>query len=159
MWYRLLKDEFGPDFWPAVAANEPMIMEQTGQVLDNVLSGQCAFGWMFGYNSLTALNENPDIPLKSTWVPPTALGYAANCILKEAANPQAAIIAYDWLASREGQQAIVNANRCLTARDDVDLGPNRVKLSEITWVPLDLEQFAAEEEALKAEWREVFGRE
>lgn len=158
LWYKMLKEKYGPDFWPKVVANEPKIVEQTGQALDMVINGEAAFGEMYGYDILTALQKNASAPAKPVWLAPTPITYAANALLKGSPNPDAAKYAYDWLASKAGQQAIVDANNTLSARDDVDLGPTRVKLSQLTWAKYDIRAYAKEENDLKAEWKQVFKR-
>lgn len=157
--YKLLKEKYGEDFWPKVAANEPYIREQTGQVLEQLLNDEIAIGWIYGYNALTALRENPDAPIAMNWVDPTPLAAAYNTLLSGCPNPEEAKVVYDWLASQEGQQVIVDANRTLSARSDVDLGPGRVPFTDLKWIPVDLDELAAEEPALKEEWNKVFGRE
>jgi iron(III) transport system substrate-binding protein len=157
--YKLLKERFGPDFWPKVVQNEPKFLEQTGQVLDAVVNGEAAMGTMYGYDVLGALAQNSSAPLKPLWPPPTTVGFSANVIMKNSPNPDAARIAFDWLASKEGIETQISVHPMLTARDDVDLGPNRVKLSKLDWKPFDIKAFAAEENALKTEWKGVFKRQ
>jgi iron(III) transport system substrate-binding protein len=157
--YKLLKEEFGDEFWPQVAANDPFIREQTGQVLEQLLNGEIAIGWMYGYNALLALRANPDAPLDMVWVKPTTMFAAFNALLSGCPNPEQAMVVFDWLASQEGQQVIADTNRTMHARSDVDLGPGRIPFDDIPWVAVDMDEFSAQEEELKAEWRQVFGRE
>ena len=157
--YKLLRDKYGEDFWPKVVENEPFIREQTGQVLEQLLNDEIAFGWMYGYNALLGLRGNPNAPIGMVWVDPTPMLAAFNALLSGCPNIEEAKVVYDWLASVEGQQVIVDANRTVSGKEGVDLGPGRLPLDEMPWIALDLKAFAAEEEEVKAEWRKVFGRE
>jgi iron(III) transport system substrate-binding protein len=158
--YKQLKAKYGPDFWPSVVENQPTIHSGTARLLDAVVSGEAILGDNLGYQPLLVLEKkNPDAPVRPTWPSPTPIMYAANAILSSAPNPEGAIEAYDWLASAEGQQALVNSNLCLSAREDVDRGELAPKFSEMTWEAYDYQEFAAEVEGLHAEWKEVFGRE
>ncbi len=157
--YKTLKEKFGPDFWPKVVANQPSIFPGTAQVLDRVVNGESAMSENLGYQVLGALAKNPNAPIKPLWPSPTPVTYAANTILQGAPNPDGAKFVYDWIASKGGQQAIVDANQTLSARSDVDRGALGPKLNQLTWTPVDLKKFALDTPAMVAEWKKVFGRQ
>lgn len=158
LWYRMLKEKYGPGFWPKVVANQPRIVAQTGQAVDLCVNGEVALIEVYGYEVTTVLKTNPAAPIKGSWPSPTPLTYASNALLASSPNLDGAKVAFDWLAGKDGQQAIVDANGNLSARNDIVYPAGRIKTADLTWAEYDIKQFAVEETALKEEWKKVYQR-
>lgn len=158
LWYDQLKEKYGPQFWPTFAANEPKIMEQTGQVLDAVISGELAMGWVYGYNTLTALAEDPKLPLGQAWLDPTPLSYSVIAILDKGPNVAGATVAYDWMASAAGQQVISRYNKSLSGNPKTEYDVDRPPINELPWVKYDVKAQTAKNPEIQKEWQQIFNR-
>ena len=159
LWYKLLKEKYGPAFFTKVAANAPKLFSASGQVIDSLVNGEAALGPVLGYQPLAALQKNAKAPIKMVWLAPTPVDYAPIAILKKAPNPEGARVVYDWLVSKDGQQLIADVNRTFSGRADVVLDPLRPKLNTLTWKVGDLKGAAAEAAELQAQWKKDFNRE
>jgi iron(III) transport system substrate-binding protein len=156
--YWQLKDQFGADFWPAVARNKPTIYPGTAQLLDRVMNGGSVVGDNLDYQPLKVLAKNANASVGMEWSSPTPVTYSSCAILADGPNPEAAKVVFDWLASKEGQQLIVDTDMVISARSDVQPVKGGKTLKDLTWKQYDFKDFADRVPALGAEWQKTFNR-
>lgn len=122
-WYDSLIQTMGHDqalaLLKALGANSPVPVESHSQAVDQVFAGEPAAGaTIYAYMASTAKKK---APTRMAFTNPNPLPVSLNLttIGKNAPHPAAARLFDNWLVSREGQQAIVDASGDTSLRPDV----------------------------------------
>jgi iron(III) transport system substrate-binding protein len=122
-WYEAMVGAMGHDKALQLAKdlgnNSPRLVESHTQALTQVQSGEpAATAMAYGYKASGSKKKTPD---SVDFVNPIPLptGTDLTNIVKNAPHPNAAKLLVDWLASQDGQEAIVDLTNHTSLRDDV----------------------------------------
>jgi iron(III) transport system substrate-binding protein len=126
-WYEALIQQMGHakalSLVKALGANQPRLVESHTQAITQVQSGE-PFGSVavYGYKASKLKKETPDTV---DFVNTNPLPSAATLIdlAKDSPHPNAARLFLDWMASKQGQQAVVDVSNHATLRTDVANDP------------------------------------
>lgn len=157
-----LRNEFGVEYWEALAAQEPFITGAAGAVTEGNARGEFAVAMVLpGSQGIAAADGAPlEIVMPSDGVPTYSqwLGLAAN-----AEKPNAAKVFLNWNMSLAGQTAIAEAAGDYPVREDAP-GPTAggvIPLPKRTEVDLRTpeltEEYETERDAYMEEWFSIFG--
>ena len=157
-----LRNEFGVEYWEALAAQEPFITGAAGAVSEGNGRGEFAVAMVLpGSQGIAAAEGAPlqvvipsdGVPTYSQW-----LGLAAN-----AEKPNAAKVFLNWNMSLAGQTAIAEAAGDYPVRDDAP-GPTAggviplPKRADVDLRTPELtEEYATERDAYMEDWFRIFG--
>lgn len=103
----------------ALGDNSPRLVESHTQALTQVQSGEpAATAMAYGYKASTMKAKAPD---RVAWTNPIPLPTGTDLIniVKKAPHPAAAKVFVDWIASADGQQAVVDVTNHTSMRTDV----------------------------------------
>jgi len=148
--------DLGLDFWKEVAALNANVQSSHGKLTQMCLAGQLPVTVNLDYNVYVA-REREGAPLVSVFPNDvTAVPIIPLSPVKQAPNPEGAKIFYDWWLSKEGQEAVRDANAIYSPRPDVDPLPGMPRFSEIPAVTPDVDHLDQVREQYQAEFKEMF---
>lgn len=145
----------GLRYYEELARNGAVAVRGNGAVATAVASGQKMYGVLVDFMALNARAKGSPVDFVFPTEGVTAVTEPA-AILRTARNPEAARAFVDFLLSRDGQ-ALAARQGYLPARRDVAPPAGFPRLDAVRILPLDLEQYLAQDEANKKRFAELFG--
>nr|WP_052384083.1 ABC transporter substrate-binding protein [Halomonas xinjiangensis] len=147
--------ELGWDYYEALAENGVTAQGGNGGVLNDVASGNKAYGVIVDF--LPIREAAKGAPVKFVF-PEEGVSAVTEpvAIMKEAAHPEAARKFVDFVLSREGQELVLSQGY-LPGRNDVDSPEGFPPREEIHVLPLDAQSALEQAEAHKQRFAELFG--
>lgn len=148
--------DLGLAWWQEIARLRPQIQTSHGILTQMVVSGETPVGMNLDYNAWEATREKssplvPVYPEDVVTVSITPLGIARN-----APNPEAAKVVYDWFLSQVGQEVLRDINGIYSPRADVAPLAGQPRFEDLaTYVP-DLDHVQAVRDEYREEFRNLF---
>lgn len=147
-------DGFGWEFYEGIKANNPMITEGNGAVMENVASGQKNYGMVVDYLVARAVNDGSPVeivyPEEGVPVITEPIG-----IMKDTDQEEAAKAFVDFVLSEEGQQLQAEIGYT-PIREGVDAPDSMKALGEFEALSAPTEELFQNREADKEQFDELF---
>jgi iron(III) transport system substrate-binding protein len=151
----MLSHTLGWDFYKALRANEVMIVQGHQQVFSTMQQGERVIG-AEGADPRTFAGGK-EVPNQKLIYPSEGVFIVSSptAVIKGARNPNAAKLFAQFMISPAAQQMIA-AGGIHAARVDVAPPPGQPALSEVKFIPVDLDLIEERARELKARFAEIF---
>ncbi len=127
-----------------IMANDPVVFENNGAILDGVAAGEADVGLTNHYYLYPRLAEQPDLNLANKFYPDGDVGALVNIAgagaLATSDQPAAAVELLRFLLSAEAQEMFSTANFELPVVTDVDPDPALPRIDTLVLPAFDLNQ-------------------
>lgn len=152
-----LNDDFGWGFYEGIAANDPMITDGNGAVMENVASGQETYGMVVDYLAARASNDGSPVefvyPEEGVPVITEPIG-----IMDETDNEEAAQAFVDFVLSEQGQE-LQSEIGYTPIREGIEAPEGMRSLDEIEVLDAPVEELYENREADKEEFDVMFSEQ
>jgi iron(III) transport system substrate-binding protein len=153
---KALIDEYGPEFFAALATGGMVSVSSNGAARDGVAEGAFEAVAVLDYMARDARATGSPIdfayPAGGTVQIPSPIA-----VTTDAPNPTAAKAVIDFILSQSGQQIIVQIGGFYPVRTDVALPEGAPPLHTITALDIDWNTLPAEIDAISELWERLFG--
>ena len=151
----MLSRRLGWDFYKALRANEVMIVQGHQQVFSTMQQGERVIG-AEGADPRTFAGGQ-EVPNQKLIYPTEGVFIVSSptAVIKGARNPNAAKLFAQFMISPAAQKTIA-AGGIHAARVDVEPPPGQPALSEVKFIPVDLDLIEERARELKARFAEIF---
>jgi iron(III) transport system substrate-binding protein len=151
----MLSQKLGWDFYRALRKNDTMIVQGHQQVYKTMQQGERVIG-AEGADP-RSFNDGKEAPNQSVIYPTEGVLIISSpvAVIKNARNPNAARLFAEFMASPASQQLIV-ANAIHSSRADIPPPAGMPALSQVKFIPVDLDYIEANTRDLKARFNEIF---
>ncbi|MFC3419007.1 ABC transporter substrate-binding protein [Salinicoccus hispanicus] len=147
-------DDFGWEFYEGIKANNPMVTEGNGAVMENVSSGQQSYGMVVDYLAARAANDGSPVELvypdEGVPVITEPIG-----IMQNTDNVAAAQAFVDFVLSEEGQQ-MQSEIGYTPIREGVEPPEGLKSLDEFEVIDAPIEELSENREADKEQFDTLF---
>ena len=151
----MLSQRLGWDFYKALRANDIMIVQGHQQIYKTMQQGERVLG--AEGSDPRSFNEGKDL-LNQALIYPTEGVFTVSspvAVIKNAKNPNAAKLFAQFMLS-EVAQKIVAANAIHSSRVDIAPPAGQPALSEVKFIPIDVDYIEKNGRELKAKFGEIF---
>lgn len=157
-WEMAQSPEIGEAFFEQLAAQEPVLFEESGQQINSLALGEYPVMIILEYRGWEFIEKGAPIGVV---YPTEGMGWGTDYthLMANAPHPNAARLFMDFYASQEGTDAIAQALGFYTVRDDVGVYPEdlgRPPLSELRLLPADPEAQTADAERFATWYGQLF---
>jgi iron(III) transport system substrate-binding protein len=152
-----LLDLYGWDYFKAIAATDPLIVQSTIDVTSKVVGGERAIGaGSNDYSNYSQLKKGQPIKIlqPSEGVP---LIVSPQGIAKSAPHPNAAKLFVEYSLSREGQAFLVAEGGLYSVREDVPLPDDHMPLKDVKLLMPDPQETLKNRNNILRLFAEIFG--
>lgn len=148
--------DLGLDWWKELGAMNPHIQTSHGILTQMVVSGEAPVGINLDYNAWRAKAED-NAPIEAVYpAEVVAVSLTPLAIAKQAPNPEAAKLVYDWFLSQAGQVALRDLNGIYSPRADVAPLEGKPDFASLPTLVPDLEHVREVRQAYREEFRAIF---
>lgn len=145
-WEMAQSPEIGQAFFEKLAAQDPVIFEESGQQINSLALGEYPLMIILEYRGWEFVEKGAPVAVA---YPSEGMGWGTDYthLMTKAPHPNAAKLFMDFYASQEGTEAVAKALGFYTTRPDVGVYPEgigRPPLSDIKLLPADPERQTAE---------------
>jgi iron(III) transport system substrate-binding protein len=152
-----LLDLYGWDYFKAIAATDPLVVQSTIDVTNKVVGGERAIGaGSNDYSNYTQLKKGQPIKIlqPSEGVP---LIVSPQGIVKTAPHPNAAKLFVEYSLSRDGQAFLVNEGGLYSVREDVPQPDDHAPLKDVKVLLPDPQDILKNRTNILRQFAELFG--
>jgi iron(III) transport system substrate-binding protein len=151
----MLSKKFGWDFYKALRANDTMIVQGHQQVFSTMQQGERVIG-AEGADP-RSFTDGKDVPNQRLVYPTEGVFIVSSptAVIKGARNPQAAKLFAQFMISPLAQKMIAEGG-IHSSRIDIPPPPGQPALSEVRFIPVDLDLIEERGRELKARFSEIF---
>jgi len=151
----MLSKALGWEFYKALRANDTMIVQGHQQVYSTMQQGERVIG-AEGADP-RSFSDGRDVPNQKMVYPTEGIFIVSSptAVIKGAAHPNAAKLFAQFMISPEAQKMIAEGG-IHSSRVDVAPPPGQPALSEVKFLPVDLDLIEARGRELKARFSEIF---
>lgn len=159
--YMFLRDEFGVEYWEALAAQDVSIQTSSANLGPQIERGEVPIGIV---SASTGINSRATGAPVDFVLPSDGLAvYGTYTLLSnpdvvDDPHPNAAQLFRDWLFSKAGQESVSVANGgAWGVRTDISAPEGLPDYADLPMVVLDLDQWRQVQEDWVTEWNTIFG--
>jgi iron(III) transport system substrate-binding protein len=148
---------YGWDYFRAIAATDPLIVQSTIDVTSKVVGGERAIGaGSNDYSNYAQFKRGQPIKIlqPSEGVP---FILSPQAIARTAPHPNAARLFHDYSLSKEAQALLVNEGGLYSVREDVPLPDDRTPLSDLKILFPDPRETVKNRPDILRQFTEIFG--
>ena len=154
-WYYVMRETKGVGWWEKYARNKPQLFRRHGAMSHKLISGELPMTEQLDYLVYSQVTQHK-APITAVYPEVLSLTMTPLGIMKQAPNPEGAKIAFDWLLSKTGQEALMQANGVYSMRDDATPLPGKPPLSSLAIHPIDPVAFTKARTAMQEEFIRIF---
>ena len=151
----MLSQKLGWDFYKALRVNDTMIVQGHQQVYKTMQQGERVLG--AEGSDPRSFNDGKDLPNQAMIYPTEGVFTVCSpvAIIKNAKNPNAAKLFAQFMLSPVAQQIIAD-NAIHSSRVDIAPPQGQPALSEVKFIPIDVDYIEKNGKDLKAKFNEIF---
>lgn len=153
--YFWLRNEFGIEYWESLAAQNPVLYDGGGAVVNAVVSGTSQVGVVPSTVAYGSIREGAPIsqvaPAEGMPGVPYLIG-----VLDDADSPHAARLFVNWYLSEAGQERLAEFRGSISPRPGVPIPEGAIDPSDSAVFVPSLEESDAVRDAWSDEWFEIF---
>lgn len=153
--YYWLRNEFGIEYWERLAAQQPVLYDGGGAVVNAVVSGTSLVGVVASTVAYGSIRDGAPISQVAPEEGMPGVPYLIG-VLADADSPHAARLFVNWYLSEAGQQRLAEFRGSISPRPGVPVPEGAIDPSgSAVFVP-PLEESDAVRDAWSDEWFEIF---